>query len=131
MKVNVILLSKNQIFKTTSGRWKEEENIIEIKRLFQPTLRFTVNSNDVFYRKNKPTFFIDLNARTSIKPNLKEQPNLELANRLDFLNERAFWSALLSKQKIPLGSILIYLLSGMGLLYLIRIMLYACGLYVP
>ena len=129
--VKVILLSQNRIVGESSGNWKIEENIVEVKRLFQPTLRFTVNPDDLFYKGRKPTFFIDLNARKSIKPNLKEEPNLEIANRLDFLNERAFWSALLSKQKIPLGTVIIYLLAGMGFLYFIRIILYSFGVYVP
>ena len=131
MKVRIIPLVRGQILSPMIGVFDPQDQIVTVRRLFKPKLTFTVNPQHMLIWKRKPTFFVDLASKQSLSPQLRPEPDAQLMNRLDYLSERSFWQALLSKQKIPATAILTYMLAGAGLLYLLRIIFYSCGIYVP
>jgi len=131
LKVKIIPLVRGQILRPVTGNFDPQDQIITYKPLFKPKMSFTANPQHMLLWRRKPAFFVDLASKQTLSPQLKPEPDTQLLNRLDYLSERSFWQALLSKQKIPLGTILIYMLAGSGLLYLLRIVFYAAGIYVP
>jgi len=114
-----------------TGEFDPQDQVITVRRLFKPKMTFTANPQHMMIERRKPTFFVDLASKQTLAPQLKPEPDAQLMNRLDYLSERSFWQALLSKQKIPIGTILLYMLAGAGMLYLLRIIFHACGIYVP
>jgi len=132
MKVLVIPILKGQILKIRKGSYDTQTNTLRIRSLFSRVKEtYTVEPDHLFIYKRKGCFIVDVNSRRSVSQKLESEPNVQISNRLDYLSERAFWQALLSKQKMSLGQILLMILAGGGTVYLIRIALHAFGLYVP
>ncbi|MEM2806738.1 MAG: hypothetical protein QXK86_07835 [Candidatus Bathyarchaeia archaeon] len=66
----------------------------------------------------------------SIQVHSDDEPDLIIANMLDYHTERSFWKALIEKHRIPLSTLLIMLFAGMGVYLMIVTFLRAVGVHV-
>jgi len=60
----------------------------------------------------------------------KSEINIVKATKLDYLIDLSFWRSVWAKRKLPLSTLIITLLAGMGIYHLLVLFLRACGINV-
>lgn len=136
------------------GKYDEETRTIALfgRKFLRKSVitRYKVDPDHFYYYKKrrnvKPYVIIDIAKRTSVNPerisNLRYQGESKelhsnepidekMKSSLDFLIERSFWQALLMRYKIPLLQILIFMLAGIGIYAVVRMILQAFGVQLP
>jgi hypothetical protein len=66
----------------------------------------------------------------SVKPDCDSDLDMKKSTKLDYLIDVSFWRSIWAKRKIPLSTLLITLLAGMGIYHLLVLVLRACGINV-
>ena len=78
----------------------------------------------------QPMVLVDVRTRRSVNP-YSGRPTGHTVNQLDYLTERNFWLALMTRLKVPVGVWIIGMFMGAGVYSVLRLVLASMGLPVP
>lgn len=78
----------------------------------------------------QPMILVDIRTRRSISPQ-SGKPEGSVVNQLDYLTERNFWLALMTRIKVPISVWVIGMFMGAGVYSILRLILASLGLHVP
>jgi len=138
LKVKCILLQGRNI-KFENGVYDESKKLVRTKNH-----NYAVEEDHFFYSKkfNFLTIyvFIDVNSRKSIdkeqihgesvSPELAEELDVKLENKLDYLSEASYWESLNIRRR-DVVEMLITMGCGIGLYSIFRVILAMYGYYLP
>ena len=103
-------------------------------------VKYIINERHMLYKVKRiffgliktlqPMVLVDVRTRKTIDP-VTGKPTGHIVNQLDYLTERNFWLALMTRIKVPLSVWVIGMFMGAGVYSILRLILASLGLHVP
>lgn len=103
-------------------------------------VKYIINERHMLYKVKRiffgliktlqPMVLVDVRTRKTIDP-VTGKPTGHIVNQLDYLTERNFWLALMTRIKVPLSVWIIGMFMGAGVYSVLRLILASLGLHVP